>query len=159
MFVINIHTQTWSFQNPDGFPRYTSNNLPRSLRVPLAIPSRAPIPPPHRPVFVPLHRVLLGLGIRRIPDERHPLVHLDDIRVERCRASDVEVKDPRTGLIPDEEKVFEPFGDEQRVFVAFAFQQCVGRDRRRQSDVVYVFFLSEHMSVRWYEGVGRVRGA
>ena len=87
---------------------------------------------------MPLHRVHLGLGIRRVPDERHPLVYLDDIRVERCRASDVEIKDPRAGLVPDQEEVFEPFGNEQRVSVAFALQERVGSDRRRQSDVIYV---------------------
>ena len=87
---------------------------------------------------MPLHRVHLGLGIRRVPDERHPLVHLDDVRVERCRASDVEIKDPRAGLVPDQEEVFEPFGNEQRVSVAFALQERVGSDRRRQSDVIYV---------------------
>lgn len=86
---------------------------------------------------MPLHRVLLCLGVRRVPDERHPLVHLDDVRVERRRASDVEIKDPRAGLVPNQEEVFEPFSDEQRVSVAFAFQERVGSDRRRQSDVIY----------------------
>lgn len=138
---MSIRVQTWSFQNPNGFSRYTSHDFPWSLRVPLSIPSRAPKSPPHRAVFVPLHRVLLGLGIRRIPDERHPLVHLDDVRVERRCASDVQIKDPRTGLVPDQEKVFESFGDEQRMSVAFAFQERIGSDRRRQSDVIYVFFF------------------
>ena len=91
---------------------------------------------------MPLHRVLLRIGVRCVPDERHPLVHLDDVRVEWRRASDVEIKDPRAGLVPDQEEIFEPPSDEQRVSVAFAFQERVGSDRRRQSDVIYNVVMS-----------------
>jgi hypothetical protein len=54
----------------------------------------------------------LGLGIRCIPNERHPLVHLYDVRIERGGAADVEIKDARSGLVADQEEVYEPFGDE-----------------------------------------------
>ena len=73
----------------------------------------------------------LSLWVRRVPDERHPLVHLDDLRIERRCATDVEIKDARARLVADQEKVFEAFGDEQCVSVTFAFQERVGSDRRR----------------------------
>ena len=70
--------------------------------------------------------MLLRLGVRGIPHERDALVDLDDGGVQGGRAADVEVEYLWAGLVPDEEEVFEPAGDEEGVFVAFALEEGVG---------------------------------
>jgi hypothetical protein len=49
--------------------------------------------------------MLCGLGVVGVASECHSFVHFDNFAVERGRASDVEVKDTWTRLIPYEKEI------------------------------------------------------
>ena len=134
--TVNSNTPTWSFQDSDGLPRQTPHDLPRPLCIPHPIPPRSSIPPLHPPVPGPYHLVLLRLRIRRIPHQRHPFVHLDHIPIQRCGPLNPQLEYLWPGLIPDQQNVSKTTGDDQRMAVTFALEQRVGRDGRRQSNVV-----------------------
>jgi hypothetical protein len=68
--------------------------------------------------------------------QRHAFVNFQNGGVERGRSADIEVKYLGSGLVPDEQEVFESFGDEEGMFVAFALEESVGCDGCREADVV-----------------------
>jgi hypothetical protein len=43
--------------------------------------------------------VSLSIRVRGIPDERYAFIDLDDFGIQWWRTADVEVENPRTGLI------------------------------------------------------------
>ena len=118
--------RTRLLEDPHCFPRQPPHDPPRALCVAHPVPPGAAIPPANAPRLVELNRVLLRLWVRGIPHERDALVDLDDGGVQGGRAADVEVEYLWAGLVPDEEEVFEPAGDEEGVFVAFALEEGVG---------------------------------
>ena len=65
-------------------------------------------------------------------------IHCTHVRIQHSGSLNVEVKDPRSTLIPNKKKVFEPFRDQQSVLVPLAFQKSIRRDGRAQADVIYV---------------------
>ena len=129
-------SRTGLSHDPNRLSRQALHDLSGALRLADPIPPPPSIPPLHLPFPVELHRVLLCLGIGRVPYERDALVDLDDGRVEGRGAADVEVEDAGAGLVADEEEVAEAARDEQRVLVTFALEQRICRDGRREPDVV-----------------------
>ena len=66
--------------------RYLSSSLmPPGISPSFCISNPVPpfpsISPLHPPILLKLHPMLLRLRVRREPDERHTLIHLDDFRV------------------------------------------------------------------------------
>jgi hypothetical protein len=85
------------------------------------------------PSLVKAHSPLRLLRVGRIPQQRDPLVDLDDLRVEDLGLLDGEVEDLGAGLVADLEEVAEAFGDEEGVAGALALEEGVGRYRGRES--------------------------
>lgn len=55
--------------------------------------------------------MLLCLRVTSVPHQSHSFVYFDDGAVEWWGSTDIEVEDAGTGLVADEEEVFEAFGD------------------------------------------------
>ena len=126
---------------PDCFPRKAAHNLPGTLCVADAIPSLPAVSsfdswPAAIVTIVKLDRMFLEERIGCVSHQRHAFVNFEDGGVERGWSADVEVEYLGPGLVPNEQEVFESFGDEEGMFVAFALEERVGCDGRREANIV-----------------------
>ena len=121
---------TRSLHDPDRLPGQALHDFTRPLCIALLVPSLPAVPPRHLSVLVELDSVLLRLGIGGVADESDALIDLEDSRVERGRAADVQVEDLGPRLVADEEEVLEATRDEECMLMALALEQRVGRDSR-----------------------------
>lgn len=134
--------QVGPLDHPDCFPREAPHNLPGTLCVAYAVPALPAVSSlDSRPgtivvAIVKLDRMFLAERIGCVPHQRHAFVNFKDGGVERGRSADIEVEYLGPGLVPDEQEVFESFGDEESMFVAFALEESVGCDGCREADVV-----------------------
>ena len=76
-------------------------------------------------------------GVGRESDQRDPLIDFYDITIQVLGFLDMQIEDLGPGLVADGQEVAETFGNDQRVFGSFTFQQGIGGYGGRESDKVW----------------------
>ena len=111
-------------------------DIARSFRFALLIPTLPSIASFHRTVLVELDSMFLRLWVGRVSHERYTLVNFENGAVKRGWSADIEVEDFWAGLIPDQKQVLESARNEQRMLVSCTLEKGICSNRRRESNIV-----------------------
>ena len=76
-------------------------------------------------------------GVGRESDQRDPLIDLYHITIQVLGFLDMQIEDLGPGLVADGQEIAETFGNDQRVFGSFTFQQGISSYGGRESDKVW----------------------
>lgn len=112
---------TWSPHDSNCLARQSLNNISGSFGKTFSVPSFTPISSSDLPVFVKLDGVFFCFRVGRISHQSDTLINFNYCRVQRRRTANVEVKDPRTRLVSNEQQVPESFRNEKRVLFTLSF--------------------------------------
>lgn len=106
----------------DCTPRYAEEVLTKFLDNPHNISTHSS----NKSIFQ--YRIERSWNVAYTIRNSDPFLDLNDLLEENTWSLDVEVEKSRSGLIPDEEEIFEPFGDEKCGFDTFAFEESIRGD-------------------------------